>query len=60
VVQVAPVHAKIRRDGYRSQKTAGNGAGSEGATPSSAAASANQSEGAGLDGAGVVGGDAAG
>jgi hypothetical protein len=54
VIQVAPVHAKIRRDGYRGQKTAGNGAGSEGAAPSSvsALASPDQPEGVGLDGVG--------
>jgi hypothetical protein len=52
VVQVAPVHAKIRRDGYRSQKTAGNSAGPEGVAPSSALACPDQSEGAGLDGVG--------
>jgi hypothetical protein len=52
VIQVAPVHAKIRRDGYRSQKTAGNGAGSEGTSPSSAPASPDQPEEAGLDGVG--------
>ena len=52
MVQVAPVHAKIRRDGYRNQKAAGNGAGPEDAAPSSALASPDQSEGVDLDGAG--------
>ncbi|GLZ14979.1 hypothetical protein Acsp04_52140 [Actinomadura sp. NBRC 104425] len=53
VVQVAPVHAKIRRDGYRSQKRAGNGTGSGGAAPpSSLADNGDQPGRAGLDGVG--------
>lgn len=52
VVQVASVHAKIRRDGYRSQKTAGNGTGSGGAPPSSSPASPDQPEEGSLDSVG--------
>lgn len=44
VVQVAPVHAKIRRDGYRSQKIAANG--------TAAPASSDWPEGVGLGGVG--------
>ncbi|MFB9832826.1 hypothetical protein [Actinoallomurus acaciae] len=52
VIQVAPVHAKIRRDGYRSQKTPGEGAGSAGVAASSIPAGPDQSEGTGVDGVG--------
>ncbi|TDD36819.1 hypothetical protein E1287_09835 [Actinomadura sp. KC06] len=55
VVQVAPVHAKIRRDGYRGQKPAGDGTGSGGVPSSSPQVGSGQCGGVGLGG--VEGGE---
>jgi hypothetical protein len=60
VVQIAPVHAKIRRDGYRNQKTAGNGTRSGSTAPSSARPASTSPRRPTSTVSGVVSGDAAG